>query len=282
MKSHFFDIDVILKLQSQVWIVDRDTPSIPLVKISKSDFNLIRNGIYKGKGDLISFAGDDYWIPKELSNKLKIKSKTNNVDFSNIGFSMQEFMNKELIENMDFELKLDNLLHLKNTTDDIFIICSRNSKTNYELMISKLEEKLQKVGLKIKKYYFISETFYNRDQDEVALKKVRLLLQHCLGYKTEGEKFTDEKLDQYDEVYYYDDESNSIEFAKSSNVLLKQLISNSEQNLSKILKQLLQEKEHSLVINYSTDNKMNKFLTDRVKLEFSNLIKKFESFVWKF
>jgi hypothetical protein len=41
MKSHFFDIDVILSTNSQVWIVDKTIPNIPIMKISKSDFNLI-------------------------------------------------------------------------------------------------------------------------------------------------------------------------------------------------------------------------------------------------
>ena len=57
---------------------------------------------------------------------------------------------------------------------------------------------------KFKNLYFISETFYNKVSDDISHKKVRLLLQHIVGLKTEGDKFTDKKLEQYDEIYYYD------------------------------------------------------------------------------
>ena len=74
-------------------------------------------------------------------------------------------------------------------------------------------------GLIIKKFYFISETFYNKVSDDISHKKVRLLLQHIVGLKTEGDKFTDEKLEQYSELFYYDDEENAIKLAKESNRL---------------------------------------------------------------
>ena len=40
------------------------------------------------------------------------------------------------------DINLENILHLKNTDDDIYVICSKNTKRNYELMISKIEDKL--------------------------------------------------------------------------------------------------------------------------------------------
>lgn len=281
MRAHFFDIDVILNNNAKVWIVDKESPNIPLIKISRADFNLIRKGIYRGQGNLIKFGGVDYWISEELYNKLKIKSKNHKADFSNLGFSMQEFMNKELIENIEYSLNLENILQLKNTDDHIYFICSKNSKRNYEVMISKIEDKLKENGLIINKYYFISETFYNRDDDAVAHKKVRLLLQHLIGLKTEGDKFTDSKIEQYNEVYFYDDEENAIELSKKANTLLMSLISNSETSTKSIIKSEIKEKEHLLFVNYFTHNRVNRFITTKVLLEYSNLIKMFESFRYK-
>ena len=43
---------------------------------------------------------------------------------------MQEFLNKELIENLDYNINISNISHLKNTDDHIYIICSKNAK-NY-------------------------------------------------------------------------------------------------------------------------------------------------------
>jgi hypothetical protein len=281
MKSHFFDLDVILTTNSSVWIVDKTKPNIPIMKISESDFNLIKRGIYKSQGNSINFGGHIYWIPTEMFETLKIKAKNYKADISNLAFSMQEFMNKELIENLEYTINLDNILHLKNTNDDIYVICSRNNKRNYELMISKIEDKLKENGLVIKKFYYISETFYNRNSDDISHKKVRLLLQHIIGLKTDGEKFTDEKLEQYDELFYYDDEDSAIKLAKDSNKLLTVLLSNTESDLKDNIKEELKSKEHTLYVNYATGNKVNRFIITKVDIQFSNLITVFESFKWR-
>lgn len=281
MKAHFFDIDSILEVNAKVWIVDKTIPNIPIMKISQSDFNLVKNGIYRSQGNSINFSGHTYWLPTDLFEKLKIKSKNHRTDISNLSFSMQEFMNKELIENLDYNIKLDNISHLKNTDDDIYVICSKNNKRNYELMISKIEDKLKDSGLFIKKYYYISETFYNRNEDDISHKKVRLLLQHLIGYKTEGDKFIDEKIEKYNEVLFYDDELTSVKLAIDCNKLLMYLISNTESSIKEVIKQEIKQTEPLLVVNQITGNKVKKFVSTDVKVQFSNLIKVFESFKWK-
>jgi hypothetical protein len=281
MKAHFFNLDTILITNNKVWIVDKTIPNIPIMKITQSDFNLIKKGIYKSQRNSINFSGQTYWLPTDLFEKLKIKAKNNKTDVSNLAFSLQEFMNKELIENLEYDINLENILHLKNTDDDIYVICSKNTKRNYELMISKIEDKLKENGLIIRKFYFISETFYNKVSDDIAHKKVRLLLQHIVGLKTEGDKFTEEKLDQYDELFFYDDEENVIKLAKESNKLLTVLLSKTDIKLKEIIKEDLKSKNHTLYVNLITGNKVNRFITTKVDIQFSNLITVFESFKWR-
>ena len=278
MKAHFFDIDTILITDSKVWVVDKTKPNLPIMKISQSDFNLIKNGVYKSQGNSLEFGGHTYWLPTETFEKLKIKAKNYKSNISNIAFSMQEFMNKELIENLDYDINIENILHLKNTDDDIYFICSKNTKNNYELMISKIEDKLKDNGLVIKKFYYISETFYNRKSDDISHKKVRLLLQHLIGLKTEGDKFTDEELDQYDELFFYDDEENAIKLAKDSNKVLTVLLSNTDKSIKSIIKEELKSKPRTLFVNHITGNKVNRLITTKVDIQFSNLITVFESF----
>lgn len=280
MKAHFFDIDVILNINSLVWIVDKTIPNIPIIKISKSDFKLIKNGIYKNQGNSINFGDDTYWLPNDIYQNLKIKTKVNKANISNLAFSMQEFMNKDLIEKSVYEINIDNILHIKNTDDDIYIICSRNNKKNYEIIISKIEDKLRENGLTIKNYYYISETFYNRNSDDISYKKVRLLLQHLIGLKTDDNKFINEEIKSYNEIYYYDNEQSSINLAKNSNNVLEVLLSNTESYLKNIIKDYLKE-EKTIFVNLVTSNKINKFITDIIKIKFSNLIKAFECFKYK-
>jgi uncharacterized protein (DUF4213/DUF364 family) len=45
--ANFFDINTLITINSKVWIIDKLKPNIPIVKISKSEFNLLNNGVYK-------------------------------------------------------------------------------------------------------------------------------------------------------------------------------------------------------------------------------------------
>jgi hypothetical protein len=38
---------------------------------------------------------------------------------------MQEFMNKEIIDNDDFVIHMQHIEHLKNINEDVYIICSK-------------------------------------------------------------------------------------------------------------------------------------------------------------
>ena len=268
-------------MNSKVWIVNKLNPNKPLLRISKSEFNLLRKGVYRKDNIKFDMSGESYWFSEELLNRIKIKAKNANVDVSQLAFSMQEFMSKDIIDNGDFTLHLENIRHLKNSQDDIYVICSKNSKRSYETLIEKLEEKLLDFGLKIKNFYYISETFYNRDRDDIVHKKVRLVLQHIIGLKTADTKFTEEEITKYDEVSLYDDDLNTIKLAKGINDVLQFLVKNSEDEVKNKVKEILKQNECELIINQVTFNKVNTFITTKVELSLYNIVRKFESFNYK-
>jgi hypothetical protein len=269
-------------MNSQVWLVSKTRPNQPIVKISQSDFNLIKKGVFKNNGELLTISRKDYWISIDLLEKIKIQCKKLNVNITDITFSMQEFMNPEVINSLDYKIWEDHFLSLKNSNDDIYIICSKNTEKNYEYQISKLEDFLLELGLKVKKYYYFSETFYNRDGDKISHRKIRLLLQHAFGLKTDDVKFTDEEINQYDEIFFYDDEKTTIQLCKKSNDILKFLYDNSESNVKEKVKSLIEEKSPSIIINEVTFNKVNPFSMTKVDLVLDRIIKTFERFINKF
>jgi hypothetical protein len=282
MNAHFFDLSVLIRIEAKVWIVSKTKPSIPLVKISESEFNLIKRGIYVKYGQKFRFGNKEYWISEELANQIKIKCVKSNVETTELVFSMQEFMNSSIIEKLDYNIFQEHLSDLRNNDDDIYIICAKNTKNNYEPLIKKLDEKLSDLGLKVKNYYFISETFFNRNQDEICHKKIRLILQHLIGLKTDVDKFTEEEITNYDTIYYYDDSNDAIEMSKNINETLMFLQKNSEKTISEKINDLIKSKNIQLVINKVTFNRVNKFITTTVKLTHQNIIKTFESFRYKF
>lgn len=281
MKAHFFDLDTIIRIDNKVWIIDKKNPNNPILKISQSDFNLIRKGIYRSHNQRLSLNGTNYWFPEEIMNQIKIKGKRIKFDLGNLGFSMQEFSNSEIIKDLNYEINLDLFNHIKNTTDHIYIICSKNNKRNYELIIEKIEDKLHDLGLEIKNYYFISETFYNRNQDDITFKKVRILLQHLVGYKTEGDKFIDEEIENYSDVYYYDDDIDSVNLSTTLNDFFKVFLDNTDKTVGVEITKKLKDEENHLYVNYVSPNVVNRLQTKKVLLQAPNIIKTFESFNWK-
>lgn len=278
MNAHFIDFDLILEAESKPWIIDKKNPNIPIIKIDRHDFNLFKSGIYKSQGNKISFNGSIFWLSNDFMNRLKVKSKQYKVDISNLAISMQEFLNKDLVENVPFELKLDLFNNIINTNDDIFIICSKNTKENFEKQVQKFESDLKEMGLMVKKYYFISETFYNKDLDDISYVKSKIILQHLLGLKTEVDKLTSDKIDEYNSITFYDDDLKSITMSKNINSILEKILIKTDNSVKLNVKDILKNNEKTLIIKEYTHNRSNKFNEYQIGLEFSNVIKSYENF----
>ena len=155
MNSHFFDLDVLINVDSNVWVVSKIKPSVPIIRITQSEFNLINKGVYRKYNSQLEINGKKYWLPENLLNELKIRCKNLKCDISDLSFSMQEFMSSSIIDTLDYDIMLNHFQHLKNSNDDIYVICSKNSKKNYTSIIKKLEDEFLKMGLKIKNYYYL-------------------------------------------------------------------------------------------------------------------------------
>lgn len=277
-KAHFFDIDTLVKLDSKAWIVDKKNPNNPLLKISKSDLHLIESGIYKNHNNKIEFNGKTFWIPTELYNKIKIKAKVNKTDLANLAISLQEFYNKQVIDELDLTFNLDTLITLKNTQPDIYIVCSRQTKDSYQTIVEKLKEKLYEEGLKVKAFYYIYESFYDIDNDEVRFKKIKLILQHLIGYKTSGNSFTGDEITRYQQIYFYDDQLDTLELSNQVNPLLNFLYSKTRKGLRDVIKENVVEFEPFVIFNKINDNQFNRLETKKINLELSRFIQSFESY----
>lgn len=276
MNAHFFDIDTVVRSDAKVWVVDKSKPGVCLLKVGQSDFNLIRNGVYRNQGNKITFAGTDYFLPDETMNNIKVSAKRLRANSSNLAFSMREFLDPEHIDSVNHSVDTGVLSHLKNTQDDVFFICSRKTKKAYDAVIKKVESKLEELGL-VPSYYYISENFYERDEDETSFDKVRLLLQHLVGLKTDGRKFTEDAVVRYEEVYFYDDDARSVQLAGGASDMLHTLLQNSDSSVKDKVRDVVKQGP-VLFANLVTPNLVSRFSTTKVQLQYSNLMKSFESF----
>ena len=280
--AHFIDLDIVLRTESKPWIVSKENPHIPILKIDPADFKTFQSGIYRNQNNKIEFNGKTFWFSNDYINKVKLAAKKYKADLSNLAISLQEYLNPQLIENIPFKIDLSVFNSIINTNDDIYIICSKNNKRNYEKQIQKLEEDLKEKGLKIKNFYYISETFMNRNEDDIAHLKVKLILQHLIGLKTEVDKIVNEEITDYTKITFYDDSKSAIELSKRINHVLESLLMKTEKDVKLKVKDKIKNVDNILVVKEYTHNKSKKFLETIVELEYSNIIKNFESFNFSF
>lgn len=280
MRAHFINIDILLKTESKAWIVSKDNPNIPILKIDPWEFKVFQSGIYRNKNNRIDFNGKVFWLSTEFMNKLKVSAKRNKADISNLGISMQEFLNKELIDNIPFNLNMDIFKPIINTNDDIYIICSKNTKNNYEKAVSKLEDELKELGLVVKNFYYTSDTFFDKDDDYTAYLKVKLLTQHLIGLKTDGDKFSNEEIKDYSHVIFYDSDKTSISLSKSINDVIEKLTMKTDDQTKLLVKEKIRSVENVLIVKEFTHNLSKKFNETIIPVEYSNVIKSFENFTF--
>lgn len=277
-EAHIFDLDVLIRIYSNVWIVSIDNPSIPLIKISLSEFNLIKKGIYKNHDCNLEINEKKYWLPENLYNLIKISVKKHKSNLSSLSFSMQEFLNPNVIKHLDYELNHKNFQHLKNKSHDIYVIASKNTELNYKPIINKLEDELEKIGLKIKQYFFLTKTFNNKDLDTISNNKIKLCLQYLIGYKTKENLFIDKQIEKYDRIYLYDNDIKTLEFGTNINNILNFLVRNSEEEINKNIKLIIRKEVPVFVLSQITNNKVNPIIYEEIMLEMNHIAKTFESF----
>ena len=109
--------------------------------------NLFKNDVYKKQGNKIEYNGKVYWLPNELFEKLKVIAKNKKIGMLDFAISLKEFLNEDIIDELDFTINWESISNLKNKNEDIYILCSNNTKRYYGKPIQKLMEKLKWEGI---------------------------------------------------------------------------------------------------------------------------------------
>ena len=122
---HFFDLDgtLISAAESKIWVVDKESPHVPILKIPMSEYHLIENGIYKSNNLVIDYNGSQYSISKDIMERVK-KAKGIN-DINRLGLSFVEFYSDEYINNSKIKFLTENIRHLADTESLVCILTGR-------------------------------------------------------------------------------------------------------------------------------------------------------------
>lgn len=276
--AYFFDLNCFLKGKQQAWIVDRNNPSLPLLKITQSELKLFKSGIFKNKGNKIDFNGITYYLSDEVWNHIKIICSKNNINVTNLVISLQEFLNRDLINYMKFDIDLSVISNIKKDIGDLYLVCSKYTRSAYQKIVDELIESLRKEGIVVKNFYYLNENFMNYNDDELQYKKIKLILQHSIGYKSEKDKFIDDEITKYEIIHWYDKSFHILNLVNLANDTLKFMLNKSDKGLLEVIKDDLIHEIPKVFVHKIQDNQVNPIITKTTNINLPNVVRKFESF----
>lgn len=273
MKAHFFDIDTLLIMDTKAWIISKSDPSNAIMKINKAEFNIIKSGIYRSQNNKVDFNGNIFWLPDSIMSRLMVLIKNRKLKLSDMAISLREFIDEDIINAKEFTLDMRIIKTIKNSGDDVYIICPKETKQTYARIIERIVDRLVEDGIVIKKFYHISETFYNQNNDDIQYKKIALFVQHLVGYKTTDKKFIDEVLVRYDTLSYYGNDKSTCTYVDKINQTFRELYIKTDDILKSIIREdILIDRPH-FVANQVTDNIMNAMISSETSLVINSYIK---------
>lgn len=265
-KIAFFDLDGTLwNIHSDIWIIDKERPYKPVMKIPSLDFSLIRNGMYQRDELPLDYNGQKFYISKELFNKIQKKTKSQNIN--RFGISFNNFYDKSILNKSKVDYLLDNIEHLRGKKDvAIGLLTARSNKVTHSDVINDLRLKLKDMGISLDKIYFVGDKFKVYYDEDSSLKKVHILLEHLIGFKIKDSKFVSLRQDWYPEVHFYDDLKGNIEYANDVQKVLNDLVKNTDDDLLSIIVERINTNNIKLINYLITNNDVNRFEMNKIEI----------------
>lgn len=261
----FFDLDNTLwYVKSRVWVIHKNDPSKPIMKINNQEFTLIKNGVYISDNNVIKFDGNKYFVSDDFVKRLQRKRK--NIKLSDVGISYAEHFDEDILNKKDVQFLLDNIKHLIGTGMEIGLLSARTDRNIHAEMLNKLRLKLKEYGFEISKIYFVSNRIRFGSSDDITYNKNDVILEHLIGLEIDENKFIPIKKDAYNRIYFYDDAKHNFLTVNDMQSYFEELLYNSEDEVVQYIQNRLEDETLIIVNNLITNNQVNPFDTKIIKL----------------
>jgi len=263
-KIVFFDLDGSLwNNDNDIWIIDKERPSKPVVVLNPIEFALIKRGHYKKDNIVLDYNGQCFYISEELSKRIQKKVKTENME--RFGISLMPFVSKELLNKSKIEFLLKNIEHLRfDKFVDIGILTARSNQRTSSDQLNKLRLELKNINIDLKKIYFVG-TSVNTGQN--YMNKINILLEHLIGFKIKTGKFVSLKQDWYPNVSFYDDDTQNIFYANDIQKFFEEIIRKTDDEMLHLIMERLDTVKIQLDNYLVTSNDINRFVKSTVILQ---------------
>lgn len=264
---HWFDLDgTIWSTDAMWWIIDKNDPANYIIKISQHEGSLILAGFHKNDGHKITYNGHEMWISKDVWAKIQRKKS---IKAEDIGVSWREFSDSILIEKQaeNVEFHLHRIHHLCDTNHTINLLTARGNKKAHDLLLTKLNQELDKINVNVNKSFFTSDPLSVQIAGNTPMKKAMIMLQFIVGYQIKDAEFVPLQLEAHQNTYFYDDEDKNIEAAINMNNYLRELLTNTQPWLKDKIISKVNEHNPCLYANLVSSNELNPFETTKVDIK---------------
>jgi hypothetical protein len=261
---HFYDLDgTLVNVNNYVWIVDKERPQIPILKLDPLEFSLVKYNYHKSHNLKIEYDGEYFFLSPEIWNNIQKRKK---LSLDRTGLSLREYKDKEFIETCDFDFLYRNIKHLSGRNDiNLAFLTARPDRRKHSNFTNKLRHILKNLHLRLYKLYFVGDKTEIHHKEYLAHRKSIVLLEHLLGIKTEGTKFVPFKQDKFDKVYFYDDSDLNVDSAIDIQSIFNEYYSNTDDDFKLYILKRIEDKPE-LIINHVSTNETKPFKTNKVIL----------------
>jgi hypothetical protein len=258
-EAYIYDIDgTLLNMDVKAWIIDKDNPSKPILRLDPLELFMIEKGVFKKDDLIINYDDNRYYISKELFKKIQKKKR---ITIENLGVSFIEYIDDRIYNKAKVIYLMDNIRHLADITDKIILLTGRHNRKLSTKIINKLRLKLKDLGIEIWKMHFVGNHL-RTNSDIVSNEKVKVLLEYLIGLKIKNDEFIPIRQDQFDFIHYYDDDFKNIDYIEDMQVYFEQVLRNTKDDeVYKYISKRLEMLNPKIELNLITSNVLNKFKT---------------------
>lgn len=265
--AHAFDLDSTdWSANAMWWVVDKECPDKPIIKVSADEGRLIMQGFYKKQNLAIKYNGQDGWLSPGVSDRIQRKRK---LPLSQIGLSMREFYTE-----MDPLSKAHKIAETVKAVKlspehDHLIVLLTNFPGDNKALLAELRSELEKlpdgVTITIRLQCNAGRQLTTLTA-AASLKHTVEVLELVVGLTVAKDRFVPVEATKCDLVKFYTDDSAMIESLKGANTLFRSFVSRTDATLKDEVRKNLVDSPGVIRIMQFTTNLLNNFASTDIEV----------------
>lgn len=265
--AHVFDLDCTdWSTNAMWWVVDKEVPDRPIIKVSAEEGRLIMQGFFKKQGLAIKYNGEDGWLSPGVSDRIQRRKK---IPLARIGLSRREFYAEaDPLSKAHVIAETLKAVKLSPQEDHLLVLLTGSTDDNKALvseLASQLEALSEDLAVTIRLQCNAGRLLTTLTASP-SLKHAVETLELVVGLKVAKDRFVPIDATKCDLVKFYTDDNAMVESLKGINTLFRSFIMRTDENLKEEIRKRLLESPGLVRIMQLTSNTVNNFVVTDVEV----------------